>query len=201
MGGQSLLLEAFRLKDEAGPGRQHMTGLPGKQNPPLIGNATTITHPSAPSPLPGIDRGANGASHPVSGAPPAAAGAPSDLDGLAEMLDHDGQVTEYGLFSEQDFLRYKRSVTGAILSTAPSLYLKLGDTLKEELWCGALLYVLINTAGGARYMVFNYLNARGVIGLKPGTLPEDFWKKIWSRWLSKTQIGIPHAFELTDVAQ
>lgn len=180
-GGQSLLLEALRLKDEAGRDRQPDAGLPGPVGPPLPGTASDFEHAAGPSPLPGADRGADADRHPVKADARGIAAAPSALDGLSETLNQDTQVAEYGIFEEQDFLRYKRSVTGVILHAAPSLYLKLADILKEELRCGALRYVLITTAGGARYVVFSYLKARGVVGLRPGASPEDFWKKLSRR--------------------
>ncbi len=177
-GGQSLLLEALRLKDETRRARQLEAGLPEKENPPFPGTASTFERPLGPSPIQGADRGRDAERYQVAETAPDVAAAPSALDGLSKMLNQDAQITEYGIFEEQDFLRYKRSVTGAILSAAPSLYLKLGDSLKEKLRCGALRYVLINTAGGVRYMVFDYLNARGVVGLRPGARPEDLWEKL-----------------------
>ena len=180
-GGQSLLLKALPPKEEAGPARQPEVGLPGKEKSPPPGTATTLGHPSSPSPAQETDEDMGGERHPIAEAAPAVAAAPSGLDGLSEMLNRDGQVAEYGIFVEQDFLRYRRCVTGTILSAAPSHCLKLGNMVKEELRCGALRYVLINTERGAGYMVFDYLNARGVVGLKPGTRPEDLWEKLWRR--------------------
>jgi len=198
--GHALLLEAFHLKDEAERARQQEAGLPGKASPSSPGTATTSNHPFGSTPFQGIGPGAAGVGHPVAEAPPADAATPSDLDGLAGMLNQDARVSEYGIFVEQDFLRYKRSVTGAIPSAAPSLYLRLGDILREELRCGALRYVLITTQGGARYMVFRYLNARGVVGLKPDGRPDDLWKCLWQRQVTETRTGVPHTFDVTDVA-
>ncbi len=180
-GGQSLLLEAFRHKDEVRPAQQPEAGLSGKENPPPPGATGTLAQPSSPSPIQVADRDTGEERHPIAESAPAVAPAPPGLDGLSEMLNHNALVAEYGIFVEQDFLRYKRSVTGAILYAAPSLHLKLGNLLKEELRCGALRYVLIHTEGGARYMVFEYLNARAVVGLKPGARPEDFWENLWRR--------------------
>jgi DNA-binding response OmpR family regulator len=171
--GQALLLEALGRKDDAKAARQQAVGLPAPESPPPPEAPPSAKHPSDPSPSPPTDRGlSRGSQHAVTPAPPDA----SEVASLAQRLDQDRQVTEYGVFVEQDFLRYKRSVTGAILQAAPSLYLKPGDTLKDQLRCGALHYLVIHTKGGARYLVFDYLNARAVVGLRPDTRPEDFWK-------------------------
>jgi DNA-binding response OmpR family regulator len=127
------------------------------------------------------DRAPEPAEPPAAEAPSTGAAVPSALDVLAEMLSQDPHVTEYGIFVEQDFLRYKRSVTGAILQATPSLCLKLGDSLKEAWRCGALRYLLVHTQAGARYMVFDYLNARGVVGLRPGARPDVFWENLRRR--------------------
>jgi CheY-like chemotaxis protein len=181
-GGQSLLLKALRLRDEVKPARQPEAGVPGKEMSP--GTTITLGHPSDSSPLHGTDVDAGGERNARQEAIPDIAPAPSGLDGLSEMLNQDAQVAEYGIFVEQDFLRYKRATNGTILSAAPSLCLKLGNLAKEELHCGALRYVFINTAGGAGFMVFDYPNARGVVGLRPGTRPEDLWEKLWRRQLT-----------------
>ena len=176
-GGQSLVLEALRLKDEARRAQQLEAAHSSMEGPPLAKTAATVEYPAAPSPSHGTDRAPQGERDPV------APGA-SELDELSERLKRDARVAEYGIFVEQDFLRYKRSVTGATLYAAPSLCLKLGDLLKEELRCGPLRYVLINIRGGARYMVFRFLNARGVVGLRPDVLPEDFWETLRPRELT-----------------
>lgn len=180
-GGQSLLLKALRLKDEIRPARQPEAGLSGKEKLPSPTTATSPDHPSGLGPLPGTPGHAGGGRQPIQEAAQVIQAVPSDLDGLSEMLNQDVHVAEYGIFVEQDFLRYKRSTTGTILSAAPSLCLKLGNSLREELRCGALRYVFINTEGGAGYMLFDYLNARGVVGLRPGTRPEDLWQKLRRR--------------------
>ncbi len=180
-GSQSLLLEALRLKDEIGRPRQPEAGLPDKESPPLAGTAPAFERSPAPRPIQGADQSTDAQGRPDVETASDLAADPSGLDRLSRMLNQDAQVVEYGIFVEQDFLRYKRSVTGAILSAAPSLYLKLGDSLKEKLRCGALRYLLIHTAGGVRYMVFDYLNARGVIGLRPGARPQELWEKLCRR--------------------
>ena len=197
-GDQSLVLEALRRKDEARPARKPEAGLPGTENLSPAGPAATLESLSGTSPFQRTDRGTSGERHPAMGAAPPVAAVPSELDGLSEMLNQDTQVTEYGIFVEQDFLRYKRSVSGAILCMAPSLYLKLGDIVKEELRCGAMRYVLITTEGGARYMVFDYRKARGVVGLSAGARPEVFWENLWRRQASQPRIGVPHASNVAD---
>jgi CheY-like chemotaxis protein len=180
-GGQSLLLKALRLKDEVQPARQPEPGSPGKEIPVPQEAAISLDHSSGPVLPQGTDPETAGGGPPLAATTPTVAPAPSDLDGYAAMLNQEAQVAEYGIFVEQDFLRHKRTVTGTILSAAPSLCLKLCDNLRGELRCGDLRYALINTEGGASYMVFNYLNARGVVGLKPGTRPEDLWEKLRPR--------------------
>jgi len=132
-------------------------------------------------PSPATDRAPEDTAAAAAEAAPALAVVPSALEVLAEMLNQDPHVAEYGIFVEQDFLRYKRSVTGAILQATPSLCLKLGDSLKEAWRCGNLRYVLVHTQAGARYMVFDYLNARGVVGLRPGARPDVFWENLRRR--------------------
>jgi CheY-like chemotaxis protein len=183
-GGQSLLLKALRLNDEVRPARQPETRIPGNDTPYSTGTTITLDHPSGPSLLHGTDAHPGSERSSTPKAVPSIVPAPSGLDGLSEMLNQDAEVAEYGIFVEKDFLRYKRSTTGTIPSAAPSLYLKLGNMAREELGCGALRYVLISTAGGAGYMVFDYLNARGVVGLRPGIRPEDLWEKLWRRQLT-----------------
>jgi DNA-binding response OmpR family regulator len=152
--------------------------------------AETPSPPAAPvspelapdaSAAPAADRVPDHAETPAAESAPSSPAAPSALDVLAEMLNQDPLVTEYGIFVEQDFLRYKRSVTGAILQATPSLCLRLGDSLKEAWGCGALRYLLVHTQAGARYMVFDYLNARGVVGLRPGARPDVFWENLRRR--------------------
>jgi DNA-binding response OmpR family regulator len=173
--GQALLLEALRLKDEAKTARQQEAGLPAPESPPPPEVAPPVDHLSGASPSSATDQElSRGSQHAVPAAPAAA----SELAGLPQRLSQDREVIEYGVFVEQDLLRYKRSVTGAILQAAPSLYLKLGDTLREQLRGGALQYVVIHTKGGARYLVFDCLNARAVVGLRPDTRVEDFWKTL-----------------------
>jgi len=179
--GQTLLLEALRLRDEAGRTRQLGAKRLGGENPLLPGTGPIVERSPDLTPFQGAERATDADRHPVVEATPEVAAAPSALEGLSERLNRDAQVTEYGVFAEQDFLRHKRSVTSAILSAAPSLYFRLGDRLKDELRCGALRYVLIHAAGGVRYMVFDYLNARGMVGLRPGARPEDFLENLRRR--------------------
>jgi CheY-like chemotaxis protein len=162
---------------EPGPGPVEAAA----ETPPL----PAATLPPEPLPDSGPSQATDGAPEDAAAfAPevdPAPAVVPSALDVLAEMLNQDPHVSEYGIFVEQDFLRYKRSVTGAILQAAPSLCLKLGESLKEAWRCGALRYVLVHTHAGARYMVFDYLNARGVVGLRPGARPDVLWENLRRR--------------------
>jgi DNA-binding response OmpR family regulator len=176
-GGYALLLKALRLRDEARPPRPPESPAPAAETPSPPAAPVPSEPASAPAAPPpsAADTMAAAAETP---SPPAA---PSARDVLAEMLNQDPLVTEYGIFVEQDFLRYKRSVTGAILQATPSLCLRLGDSLKEAWGCGALRYLLVHTQAGARYMVFDYLNARGVVGLRPGARPDVFWENLRRR--------------------
>lgn len=180
-GGQPLLLKALRLKDEVQPAGHPESGSPAQEIPVPPGTTINLDHSPSPAPLQGMSRETAGGGGALAETAPAVAAAPSDLDGLSAMLNQEAQVAEYGIFVEQDLLRYKRTVTGTILSAAPSLCLKLCDNLRGELGCGDLRYALMNTEGGVSYMVFNYLKARSVVGLKPGTRPEDLWEKLWHR--------------------
>jgi hypothetical protein len=208
-GGYVLLLQALRRKGEAKPARPPEDTPPARETSPAAASSEQTPSPAPapdvvavgaethPSPPPGVvgppepspepahpaepEPAAEAAGAPAEEAVPAPAAGPFALDVLAEMLNQDPHVTEYGIFVEQDFLRYKRSVTGVILEAAPSLCLKLGDTLKEAWRCGALRYVLIHTQAGARYMVFDYLNARGVVGLRPGARPDALWENLRRR--------------------
>jgi hypothetical protein len=167
------------LKSAPMPAADTVAGAAETPPPPA---ATALREPrldSGPSQF--RDRGPEDAPTPAAAAAPAVAAAPSSLEVLAEMLDRAPDVAEYGIFAEQDFLRYKRSVTGAILQATPSLCLKLGDSLKQAWRCGALRYVLIHTQTGKRYMVFDYRDARGVVGLRPGARPDALWENLQRR--------------------
>jgi hypothetical protein len=207
-GGYALFLKALRLKEEAGLSRPAEAAPPAAEPaPPPVAASPSEPAPSlSPAPAPEADTVGRAVDDPLPAAaappepqaasgppqmanqpaeeaaaaqaPPVAAAAPSALDILAEMLDRDPHVAEYGIFVEQDFLRYKRSASGAILQATPSLCLRLGDSLREAWRCGALRYLLVHTQAGARYMVFDYLNARGVVGLKPGARPDSLWETL-----------------------
>ena len=208
-GGYVLFLQALRLKGEARAARPPEDAPPATEISPVAASseptpspapapdgamvgAETLPSPSPaavappespPAPAQSAERALapEDTGSPAEEAVPAPVAGPFALDVLAEMLNQDPHVTEYGIFVEQDFLRYKRSVTGVILQAAPSLCLKLGDTLKEAWRCGGLRYILIHTQAGARYMVFDYLNARGVVGLRPGARPDVIWENLRRR--------------------
>jgi CheY-like chemotaxis protein len=98
--------------------------------------------------------------------------------GFMEMLGRNMGVYEYAMFDRQDSLEEYHSPSGSLLTVTPSPYLLAAEEIRSLLHSGVLQYMVIHTKGGIRYSLFQHLNRRFAVALKPGVKPSEFMKDI-----------------------
>lgn len=152
-----LLLEATRIHDE------------NKRDSSLAADKETIqgTPPGSPALADEPAAGAREASAPEQ---------PSPL--LLMALQKSLRIQGFGIFDAHDHVLGKSEDAGQILDMAPSYFLDLCQSLWEDGESGSLRYLIINTRGGGRYLLFRQGIHRVVVGMKSGARPEDLLKEI-----------------------
>jgi len=149
-----ILMEAFRLKDEANADAAQTTSQAAIADPfgdPLAEPDTGTTAPPGAS---------------TSSAVPDAVD-PQFLERLAKTPE----VLEYAIFDQKNFLEHKSSEPCSLSSLDPSYLLQIGDEAATLLECGGLTHVMVKAGQKNRYLFIRHGNRRVAINLKPGSRP------------------------------
>lgn len=150
---EHLLIEAFKLKDEAAEFEK--TGLSDM--------AERIKEAALEPPDKNLS-----ANH----------GEDQTLKRLTEILTRLAPVQEFVVFDENSSLESKNSGTCSLEGIDPAIFEHLVAPLAEDLSFGAYNSIVFNTASRSRYLLFHSQNKRILTKLKPGTQAQLVMKEV-----------------------
>jgi len=153
-----LLMEAFRMKDEAE--ELEKKNLDTEELESEEEHADFFGDP--------LDETASEARPAASPAKPKE----DELDAqFLQRLQASPEILEYAIFDKKNFLEHKSTEPCTLTGLDPSYLLHIAEDMESHVDCGALSYVMVKSAQRLRFLFFRHGTRRVAINLKPGSRP------------------------------